>query len=97
MSAGPNVWRWLVSSADEGCGIPVENQQRIFHPFFTTKDAGTGLGLALARKIVVTHGGSLTLLHSGKSGSIFLVSLPVCDRMIDEESPATPASSNIRT
>lgn len=93
VSAGPNVGRWLVSIADEGCGIPVENQQRIFHPFFTTKDAGTGLGLALARKIVVTHGGSLTLQHSSKSGSTFLVSLPVCDEMIAEEIPASSTTS----
>jgi signal transduction histidine kinase len=72
-----NTGRWLVAIVDEGCGIPVENQSRIFHPFFTTKDAGTGLGLALARKIAVTHGGSLVLQHSSKAGSTFLVTLPM--------------------
>ena len=77
VTAGPNSGRWLISIADQGCGVPEENHSRIFHPFFTTKDTGTGLGLALARKIVVSHGGSLTLQHSSKTGSTFLVSLPV--------------------
>lgn len=76
VSAGANSGRWLVTIADQGCGISEDNHARIFHPFFTTKDTGTGLGLALSRKIVVSHGGSLTLLHSGKSGSTFQVSLP---------------------
>lgn len=88
-SAGSNSGRWLVFITDEGCGVPPENVQRIFQPFFTTKDAGTGLGLALARKIVVTHGGSLILQHSTRSGSTFLISLPMCLDTVAEESTAS--------
>lgn len=62
--------------ADTGCGIPAEHLERIFSPFFTTKEKGTGLGLALAAKIVEGHGGSLEA-HSVKgAGSTFVVRLP---------------------
>jgi PAS domain S-box-containing protein len=81
VSVGTDNGRWLVSVTDRGCGVPDDNHARIFHPFFTTKDAGTGLGLALARKIVVSHGGSLTLQNSSASGSTFLVSLPMSEEV----------------
>jgi signal transduction histidine kinase len=69
---------WQVVVADEGRGIPRENRGKIFHPFFTTKDTGTGLGLALARKIVASHGGRLTLQEStAAGGSTFVVALPL--------------------
>ncbi len=81
VNVGGDNGRWLVSVMDRGCGVADDNRARIFHPFFTTKDTGTGLGLALARKIVVFHGGSLTLQNSSTSGSTFLVSLPMCDEV----------------
>jgi signal transduction histidine kinase len=92
-----NTGRWLVSIADQGCGIPDDNHARIFHPFFTTKVTGTGLGLALARKIVVSHGGSLTLQHSTKSGSTFLVSLPVREEVTPGVDSTRHESSITRT
>jgi signal transduction histidine kinase len=67
--------------ADSGHGISPENLHRIFKPFFTTKDErGTGLGLALSRKIVERHHGSIRLRTSqqpGKSGTVFRISLPI--------------------
>lgn len=51
----------LLSIADTGCGIDSENLKKIFDPYFTTKNAGTGLGLALSLKIVEEHGGQLSV------------------------------------
>ena len=65
---------------DNGHGIPHKHLKRIFEPFFTTKEErGTGLGLALSRKIVERHGGKLSVRSSirpGHSGTAFRISLP---------------------
>jgi signal transduction histidine kinase len=67
--------------ADNGHGIPAEHSTKIFQPFFTTKeDRGTGLGLALSKKIVERHRGTIKMRSSvrpGKSGTLFKISLPV--------------------
>ncbi len=67
----------LVEFEDEGPGIALDNLARIFDPFFTTKPKGTGMGLAIARKIVSEHGGSIVAENrpTGK-GAIFRVWLP---------------------
>src|SRR5439155_455505 len=53
--------RWCtVTIADSGAGIPPEHVEQIFDPFFTTKDAGSGLGLFIARQIVTEHGGHIS-------------------------------------
>jgi signal transduction histidine kinase len=66
--------------ADNGHGIPVKHVNEIFQPFFTTKgDRGTGLGLALSKKIVEHHRGTIRVRSSvrpGKSGTIFKICLP---------------------
>ena len=61
---------------DEGPGIPREQLEDIFLPFFTTKDAGTGLGLAMVHQMVVEHGGQITVDSVVGRGSIFRVTLP---------------------
>jgi signal transduction histidine kinase len=61
---------------DEGPGIPAEQREAIFHPFFTTKDTGTGLGLALVHQMVVEHGGEITVESEVGMGTMFRVTLP---------------------
>ncbi len=66
----------LVEVADNGCGIPPENLGRVFDPFFTTKVQGTGMGLSIARKIVLGHGGDITIASQVDKGSTARVWLP---------------------
>jgi len=61
---------------NSGAGIPMEMQERIFHPFFTTKPRGTGLGLPIARQIVEAHRGTLLVESNGISRTAFVVELP---------------------
>jgi signal transduction histidine kinase len=71
--------------ADNGHGIPPDQSEAIFQPFFTTKaERGTGLGLALSKRIIERHQGRIRLRSSvrpGKSGSVFKISLPAVDLM----------------
>jgi two-component system sensor histidine kinase AtoS len=62
---------------DNGPGIDEANVDRVFAPFFTTKPQGTGLGLALVQKIVVTHNGRVTAARSASGGARFVVVLPL--------------------
>ena len=66
-----------ISISDNGPGIPDNVAPRIFRPFFTTKAQGTGLGLALVQKIVVTHNGRITAGNDDDGGARFVVTLPV--------------------
>jgi len=63
--------------ADEGRGIAPEHLPNIFRPFFTTKGHGTGLGLSLARRMVESHGGTITVESTADEGTRFTVLLPV--------------------
>jgi signal transduction histidine kinase len=62
---------------DDGPGVAPELRARLFDPFVTGRAEGTGLGLALCRRLVERHGGSVALLPEGRRGSTFLVTLPV--------------------
>ncbi|HVO22701.1 MAG TPA: ATP-binding protein [Candidatus Margulisiibacteriota bacterium] len=62
---------------DNGCGIPPDKVDRIFNPFFTTKEKGTGLGMAISRKIVEAHEGSIDVVSETGRGTEFLVTLPL--------------------
>jgi len=61
---------------DEGAGIAPEQLETIFHPFFTTKETGTGLGLTLVHQMVVEHGGEITVESELGRGTVFRVALP---------------------
>ena len=62
---------------DDGCGIAPEVQERLFEPFFTTRQEGTGLGLAIARSVVEAHGGAVRVESAPGEGSTFTVRLPL--------------------
>jgi signal transduction histidine kinase len=62
---------------DTGVGIPEENLQHIFDPFFTSKDEGSGLGLAVSHQIVQEHGGFVTVESTIGKGTSFFVHVPV--------------------
>jgi PAS domain S-box-containing protein len=65
-----------VAVTDTGTGIPPETIRKIFLPFFTTKDKGVGLGLALVHKIVLSHGGRLEVESTEGMGTAFTVIIP---------------------
>ena len=65
-----------ITVQDTGAGIPTEHLKKVFLPFYTTKDKGTGLGLALVHKIILSHGGRIELESAEGKGSIFRVILP---------------------
>ncbi len=71
---GPNL---RVSIEDNGPGIPAAARERIFRPFFTTKGRGTGLGLSLVQKIIVTHNGRVHAASSPGGGASLQVTLPL--------------------
>ena len=56
---------------DNGCGISKEQQATIFQPFFTTKESGTGLGLAVSKQIAQAHSGDITLESAPGQGTVF--------------------------
>jgi PAS domain S-box-containing protein len=67
----------LFSVKDSGPGVPEEKMAMIFEPFFSTKNDGLGMGLAISRSIVENHGGELKLESSGVGGACFTFSIPV--------------------
>jgi signal transduction histidine kinase len=69
--------RATVRLRDNGCGIAAEKIDRIFNPFFTTKENGTGLGMAISRKIVEAHQGTIDVVSEVGRGTEFKVTLPL--------------------
>jgi signal transduction histidine kinase len=61
---------------DTGCGIPADQLPKLFRPFHTTKTNGHGLGLAIARKIIVAHGGAIDVQSEPGRGTKFTIRLP---------------------
>lgn len=74
-----------VAVTDEGEGIDSEIMEKIFDPFFSTKDKGTGLGLAIAHKIMQSHDGFIKASRNDDSGSTFCVSLPEITNIVNED------------
>jgi CheY-like chemotaxis protein len=80
----------VVDVRDSGPGFPPHARERLFEPFHTTKTGGTGMGLAICRSIMESHGGSLTALKNAGDGATFRIKLPVA------ESPASSVESPAR-
>lgn len=66
----------VLAIRDHGPGLPQGQEKRVFDPFFTTRASGTGLGLAVARRIVELHGGSITAENHPEGGALLTITLP---------------------
>ena len=90
-----NIWiktydnedRIIISVRDDGIGIPADIRDRIYDPFFTTKDIGegTGLGLNISYRIIQDHGGTMELESAENEGTTFTITLPKKERSIEKE------------
>jgi C4-dicarboxylate-specific signal transduction histidine kinase len=68
-----NAGRIQIEVGDNGPGVPEALRQDVFLPFFTTKEKGTGVGLSLARQVVLAHRGSIDLTTSAAGGALFRI------------------------
>jgi two-component system, NtrC family, sensor histidine kinase PilS len=66
-----------IEFTDNGLGMSESTVQRIFEPFYTTKDKGTGLGLAITHRIIEGHGGVIKVISKEKKGTTFFIRLPI--------------------
>ncbi|MGA9724459.1 MAG: ATP-binding protein, partial [Candidatus Binatus sp.] len=82
--------RAMLAFEDTGAGVAPEHEDRVFSPFFTTKEPGkgTGMGLAVSQSIVREHDGEITF-SSGPSGSRFVVSIPMASSEMVEHEPGS--------
>lgn len=69
----------FIRISDTGCGIPDSEINRIFHPFYTSKESGTGLGLSISYGIIKGHGGEIEVESEEGKGTTFSISLPVSE------------------
>ena len=67
----------VIEVRDRGEGVPEDNLDRLFQPFFTTKADGVGLGLANVKKVVEYHGGKVEAYNESGGGAIFRLWIPV--------------------
>jgi len=74
-----------ISVSDQGPGIPRENLSKIFDPYFTTKENGSGLGLSVVYSVVRNHGGHLTAHSQQGKGATFVVYLPASPGLVPED------------
>ncbi len=92
LSAGGKIWMEAhvvesgvrIAVRDNGPGIPPEQRERVFEPFFTTRTGGTGLGLPIVRRIIAAHGGTITLREDYTRGACFDILLPQAGKVISE-------------
>jgi signal transduction histidine kinase len=75
-SQRPENGQLLVSISDTGVGLPPQQTDQIFNPFFTTKPHGTGMGLRISRSILESHGGRLWAGDNSPRGASFHFTLP---------------------
>ena len=68
-----------ISITDRGCGVSEAAAAHLFTPFFTTKESGMGMGLAICRSIITAHGGTLDFFNNPVAGATFFMALPVSE------------------
>lgn len=76
-TAWDDAGKAIITVADDGVGIAKEDLEKVFDPFYSTKPTGTGLGLAVAHRIVDTHGGTITIDSEPGAGTKVTLHLPI--------------------
>jgi two-component system, NtrC family, nitrogen regulation sensor histidine kinase NtrY len=84
----------LIELADTGAGLTAEECERLFTPYYTTKQHGTGLGLAIAQSVISDHHGRITVSSKKDQGTTFRVELPVWDGIVHATEPQSDALDN---
>jgi len=64
-----------IEVTDEGPGVPIENRDKLFYPYFSTKGRGSGLGLAICNRIISDHDGSIRVQDNKPKGARFIIEL----------------------
>ncbi|MEW6410672.1 MAG: ATP-binding protein [Nitrospirota bacterium] len=72
----PEMTKVRIDIADDGSGIPSEDKDKLFLPYFSKKKGGTGLGLAIVDKIITDHGGNIRISDREPKGTVFTIELP---------------------
>jgi signal transduction histidine kinase len=87
LNTSENRGRFItIAVSDKGPGVPEAIQEKLFQPFFSTKEEGTGLGLSIATRIVEEHGGWLDLKSKESEGATFIITLPIREEGAWEQS-----------
>jgi nitrogen fixation/metabolism regulation signal transduction histidine kinase len=82
--------------ADTGSGLTDDMRERLFLPYFSTKQRGTGLGLAIAAKIIQEHGGTIRAEKNSPAGATFIIELPPAPTPDPESTPTTETSTHLQ-
>ncbi|MDD3050476.1 MAG: ATP-binding protein, partial [Candidatus Cloacimonetes bacterium] len=72
-----------IQISDNGCGMDDSTQNKLFSPFFTTKDDGNGLGLAICKKIIQLHKGDIFVTSQPGEGTTFSINLPLYEKYVE--------------
>lgn len=94
--AGPTGAGYVrVAFCDSGPGIEAVGMERLFEPFFTSKEGGTGLGLAIANKIVEAHGGAIEYRNREQGGAVFTITIPIVGTSEHEARPVKTRTATV--
>ena len=77
--------QYILQIQDYGSGIPVETQAKVFNPNFTTKSSGSGLGMAITKKIIQSFGGQINFSSQIGYGTTFYIAIPIHDSYYEEK------------
>ena len=82
--------------ADSGCGVSSEEKEKLFLPYFSTKNRGTGLGLAIVSHILAEHNAAIRVEDNEPAGTRFTVEIPaIVDVEMPESTPEAAASAHV--